>query len=153
METALGRKVILAVLKTAAFRPPPIPSVYMVEELEGPPDSGASSAPILMVGRTRYAVIGEELIGSREPPQEPCLNISEDFVMFPSRRRDRGRPVLFLLPPVPFPELEERRAAFRITNIVSASPCSTADDHLRGLCGFSTDNRLGTLIVAFDPLE
>ena len=157
IEEVLGRRHACVLIKTGAFRPPPMPSVLMVEEMPPLDESSTVDQPgredlshLLAVGNSRYHIIGEELIGSPAHGAEEILWISESFIMFPGRRTDPGKPALFLLPPVPFPELQHRCAELGIQGIASCSPSSPADDYLRKVYGFHTDKSLGSLLVGFD---
>ena len=60
-------------------------------------------------------------------------------------------PCTFILPPIPFPELETRRGDLAIADIVSVSPSLAVDMHLREVCGFPKTNDLATLLIGFNP--
>jgi hypothetical protein len=145
IETALTREWVYVLLKTGNFRPPPSPTVLMVEE------SDDSDGPYCITfGEKSYRVIGEELFDSKKEFKEETCRISDTFLMFPARRKAVDKPALFILPPILFPELEKRKIELGIKDIVSASPCSTADDYLRDICSLSQNKELGTLIVSFN---
>ena len=145
IETALTREWVYALLKTGDFRPPPSPTVLMVEE------SDDNDGPYcITLGEKSYRVIGEELFDSKKEFHEETCRISDTFLMFPARRKAVDKPALFILPPIPFPELEKRKIELGIKDIVSASPCSPADDYLRDICSLSQNKELGTLIVSFN---
>ena len=144
VQSALKRDETIVVLKTRLFRPPPIPTVLMTEELS------EKSKDALHFNGKFYGVIGEELIDDSRTDLGEAMYISKDFVMFPKRRRDPKRPALFILPPVPFPELEMNKQALSIGEIISASPSTLTDRTLRQIFGMSLDESLATLIVAFN---
>ncbi len=72
--------------------------------------------------------------------------------MFPERRTGTGVPCFFLLPPIPFPELECRQQELGIRHILSVSPSLAVDMYLRGLFGFARTNDLATILVGFDTV-
>ena len=145
MREALEREHTVAVLKDSAFRPPPIPTIYLVEESGGPPVPES----LLLEGRNLH-IIGEELLDGSVPRAPGGVMISDTFVMYPERRRDPSRPAWFLLPPVPFPELESSSCAMGIRRVVSSSPSARADEVVRRMCGFPSDPALATLLIGFD---
>ena len=146
VQSAAGRAETLVVLKDASFRPPPTPTVYMVEELDG---TTPGPHELCIEGR-RYRVIGEEIIGDRDVSAEQAIFLAETFAMFPERRTGRGVPCLFILPPLAFPELDERRCELGIADVVSNSPSIAADGYLREKYDFPRGNHLATLLVGFN---
>lgn len=146
VQSAAGRAETLVVLKDASFRPPPTPTVYMVEEFDGT----AHEPHELCIEGRRYRVIGEEIIGNRDFSAEEAVFLAETFAMFPGRRTGRGVPCLFILPPLAFPELDERRCELGIADVVSNSPSIAADGYLREKYDFPRGNHLATLLVGFN---
>jgi hypothetical protein len=140
-----ARDACFVLLKTGTFRPPLAPSLYMVEEGGAP---GGNHA--LTVAGKQYTIVGEELTGSLEKYSEPVIPLEQSFVMFPERRRSPTVPCFFLLPPLPFPELEAVSAEMGLRQIMSISPSLASDAYLREAFGFSPSNNLATLLVGFD---
>jgi hypothetical protein len=139
------RAACFAVLKDGFFRPPPTPTVFLVEE------GGPRGSPhALEVGGELYTVVGEEVMPGQAESAEPMVRIEESFVIFPDRRRDPHRPCFFLLPPIPFPELERRGEGLGIGEVISVSPSLAADAHLRTSLGYPATNALATLLVGFN---
>ena len=134
-----------ALLKDSGFRPPRIPTVYLVEE-----DAPEGCAHVLTIAGRRYAVVGEEVMGGDGPYSETVIPLEGSFVIFPDRRRGAGVPCMFLLPPISFPELEEEAALMGISDIVSISPSLATDGLLRDSFGFPLTNDLATLLVGFN---
>jgi len=149
VQSAAGRAETFVVLKDASFRPPPTPTVYMVEELDGAAHEPREPHELCIEGR-RYRVIGEEIIGNRDFSAEEAVFLAETFAMFPERRTGRGVPCLFILPPLAFPELDERRCELGIADVVSNSPSIAADGYLREKYDFPRGNHLATLLVGFN---
>ncbi len=143
---AAGREETLIVLKDARFRPPATPTVYMVEELDG----AVPGPHELCIEQRRYRVIGEEIIGDPSQYGGEAIFLADTFAMFPERRTGRQVPCLFILPPLPFPELDARGVELGIVDVVSISPSIAVDDYLRETYGFPQTNDLATLLVGFN---
>ena len=137
------RDACFVLLKDGGFRPPSIPTVYLVEKGAA---EGADNA--MTVEGQRYAVVGEEVVPSHTPYGEPTIPLDDSFVIFPKRRSGPGVPCSFILPPIAFPELEHRAETLGIRDIISISPSLAADTWLREAFGFPPTNRLATLLVA-----
>ncbi len=122
----LSRTRVVCIFKDARFRPPPEPTVLLVDE----------------VG----TVLGRELVAGESPPANRRVAfLGKDFVLF-AGARPRG-PYRFLLPPVPFPELE---AVGGVLHVVSASPDTPQDDYLRGRLGVPPGKEHASILIGFD---
>ncbi len=161
VRCAASRAEAFVILKDASFRPPGMPTVYLVEEAADglPPGPGQPTVPFqLLVEGRLYRVIGEELQaeagGPGQAPGRPrpgdAVYLADTFAMFPERRTGARVPCFFLLPPIPFPELERRQGELGIARIVSVSPSLGVDMYLRGLHGLDRSNDLATILVGFD---
>jgi hypothetical protein len=148
----IGKKeVCFALLKTAAFRAPQAPTVYMVEEAAVADQLGVERAGhAFTVAGKRYKIVGEEVTDGLEKYSEPIIPLETSFVMFPGRRSGPRVPCFFLLPPLPFPELEPVSGELGLREIISVSPSLVSDAFLREAFGFSPSNSLATLLVGFD---
>jgi hypothetical protein len=150
IREVVRREHIFLFLKDKRFRPPPCSTIYLVEEPEETTEPAAES---VTCGGKRYPIIGEEVIDKNKTYEEEHMFFQEGFVMFPKRRRNRHNvPSHFLIPPVPFPELEEKKDYFSIKNIMSVSPSTTCDDFLRQQYNFSKEPKYATILVGFDGL-
>ncbi len=151
LREVLGRGEVVVLLKDHHFREPPGPTLYLVED--GAPTDGA---PCVAAGGGRYRIIGEERFPSSPPIREKTLSLSSTFVLFPGRRSSAATPTFFLLPALPFPELEGEGApggALRpsgIRRVASISPSTAVDIFLRERCRLPPDGSLATLLVGFD---
>jgi hypothetical protein len=117
----------------------------MVEE------SGDSmSNNVINVAGKRYTVVGEEVTEDIDKYSEPVIPLERSFVMFPKRRSNPQAPCFFLLPPLPFPELEAVAGELGLREIISISPSIASDAYLREAFGFPSSNSLATLLVGFD---
>jgi hypothetical protein len=134
-----------AILKDGRFRAPKSPTVYLVEQ-----DIRGDAAHSLEVEGVRYAVVGEEVVEGHADYAEPVIPLESSFVMFPERRSGPGVPCSFMLPPLPFPELEREAAALGISGIISISPSLAADGFIRDTFHFPVANALATLLVGFN---
>ncbi len=148
IRMVLKCNTVFAVLKDSSFRQPPGATVFMVED-HNIDDKGPENT--LTVDNKKYRIIGEELIGKKTQNDEPTMFISDDFILYPGRRKGRAKkPAYFLIPPIEFPELEAVKDSFKIENIISVSPSTMADDYIRELCSFSLSEKLATILVGFD---
>ena len=139
---------VFAILKDASFRPPPGATVFMVEDQE---TFNKKADHLLKIKNKKYCIIGEELIGKQPPEDEEYMFISNDFILYPGRRKGRAKePAYFLIPPIGFPELEAVKNTLKIENIISVSPSTMADDYIRKLCGFSLTEKFATILVGFN---
>ena len=147
VEDAAARDVVFAVLKDREFRPPPAPTVYMVEESDG---AGVPPEQLIRNGERIFRILGEEVLPGRGPYAERIVSLADSFVMFPQRRCSARKPSYFLVPALGFAELEEAGQRLGIARVFSISPSAPADALLRQLCGFPEDPELATLLVGFD---
>jgi hypothetical protein len=139
------RDACFVLLKTGAFRAPLVPSLYMVEE--GGQPGGKHQ---LAVAGKQYTIVGEEATRKIEEYSEQVIPLDGSFVMFPGRRGSPTVPCFFLLPPLPFPELDAVSAELGLQDVLSVSPSLVSDAYLRETFGFPPSNTLATLLVGFD---
>ncbi len=127
MET-LKREHIACILKDKTFRAPPHSTVLLVDE-DG-------------------ATIGRELLPGEKVPKDKAdraIMIGKDFVVFYVKGAGKG--ARFVLPPVPFKEIEELDGTLRT---VSSSPSTAGDYFLRSKAGLKDDPRLASILIGFD---
>ena len=129
IQDCLSRRHVACIVKDSTFRPPPAPTVVLVDE-DGD-------------------IVGRELIGGEEPeagPGQKLIFLGKDFVIFyDSKKSSRTR---FVLPPIDF---EEVRLTPGVTNVCSSSPSTDGDVYLRRSAGLPDDPTLATILVGFDP--
>ena len=122
----LARERVLCVFKDASFRPPPGPTVLLVDEAG--------------------TVLGRELVAGESPPGDRRVAfLGKDFVLF-SGTRPKGS-YRFFLPPVRFPELEDLA---RVERVVSASPDTPQDDLLRDRKRVPLGHAYASILVGYD---
>jgi hypothetical protein len=124
----LSRAHVACIVKDKTFRPPPKATVVLID------DSGRE--------------IGRELLPGEEPEKRPgqkLLWLSKDFVIYyDGRRAGHSR---FVLPPVPFREVEEYPGTARVC---SSSPSTLADVLVKRAAGLEDDPKLATVLIGFD---
>ena len=124
----LARDRVACIVKDTSFRPPPRATVVLIDE-DG-------------------VVVGKELLPGETVKEEPgrkTLFLGKDFVIFHDGRS--GRNAKFILPPVPFAEVE---ALPFVDRVVSASPSTVGDLHIRRSAGLDDDPRLATVLIGYD---
>jgi len=143
----MGCDTVIAILKNTGFRPPPDSTVFLVEEIQ----ENDGKEYLLSVEEKDYRIIGEELINKKPPSDEDYMFISDDFVIYPDRRKNRsGNPAFFLIPPLGFAELEAVRDSLHISNIMSVSPSTMSDTYIREQYDFPPDTKLATILIGFN---
>lgn len=151
LKAVLEREEVWVLLKDTGFRLPPGKTVYLVEEAEEQERETREDRQFLRDGERLYRIIGEELFAGEEKPEEPHFLLSDGFALFTERRSGtRHRPAWFLIPPIAFPELEERKEELGIRNIVSVSPSAGSDMLLREMFGFDPSPRYATILIGMD---
>lgn len=122
----LSRQRALCFFKDATFRPPPEPTVLLVD------DAGT--------------VLGHELVAGDSPPaNRRVAYLGKDFVLYAGARPTGS--YRFLLPPVRFPELEDLPGVVRV---VSASPDTPQDAYLRARHGLPAGKEYASILVGYD---
>jgi len=118
---------VACIIKDKTFRGPPHPTVVLVN------DSGE--------------VIGRELLPGEKQPKGPgrILMLGQDFVVFADKRASKG--ARFVLPPVPFKEVEEMRGT---CSVISSSPSTPGDFFLRKKVRIEDDPKLASILIGFD---
>jgi hypothetical protein len=128
IEECLNRENIYCIIKDGRFRPPPEPTVLLVGDEE--------------------LIMGKEIIPTDQTDyhqMEDAVFLSEDFVLFKNiRPKDKE---YFLMPPVPFPEVEGIDGA---SEVVSCSPSGLGDQFLRASHGMEDDPSLASVIIGFN---
>jgi len=118
---------VACIIKDKTFRGPPHPTVVLVN------DSGE--------------VIGRELLSGEKQPKGPgrTLMLGHDFIVFADKRASKG--ARFVLPPVPFKEVEGMRGT---CSVISSSPSTPGDFFLRKKARIADDPKLASILIGFD---
>ena len=149
MTSVLSRNEVWVMLKDTRFRPPPRPTVYMVEELG---DKKAPQEQIIAVEGKTYRILGEEVLPGCSSVSDDARPIGDGFVFYPRRRKNPKIPSYFLIPPIEFEELEGMREQLGIDNVVSVSPSTLTDQHIRVELGYPLDDAYATILIGFDTV-
>ena len=147
IRSVLARKEVWVILKDRHFRPPPRPTVYLVEEL---PDGEIPADDVLTAEGRGYRILGEEVLPGTGRLPENARQIGDGFVFFPDRRSSSKIPSYFMIPPIEFPELDDAGAQLSITRVVSVSPSALADQFIRNTFEFPPDETCATILIGFD---
>lgn len=128
VEEVLAREVALCLFKAPGFRPPPEPTLLLVDEAGN--------------------VLGREVVpgqASSPPEGRRFAYLGKDFILY-GDVKPQGR-LRFSLPPVRFPELE------RVADVawsVSASPDTPQDEYLKDRFRVPRGNELASILVGYD---
>jgi hypothetical protein len=133
LKECLEREFCLAIFKNIEFRYPPLPTVLLVTD--------------------KGRILGQELISNEEKKKykdrSDVYFLSTDFIFFKSNKSSVATGIekeFFLLPSIPFPELEEISG---ISDVTSCSPSTMGDSYLKDKYGYLQDPNIATIIVGF----
>lgn len=133
LKECMKRQYVLVLLKNCDFR-------------------SASNSTILLV-TDKGRILGRELLSPAEREKYQCRKdiyfLSNDFVLFKSDKTAVGTPgekQFFILPPIPFPELDPIED---IEDIVSCSPSTKGDYFLKNKYNYPDDPKFATILVGF----
>jgi len=128
VAATLGHDRVICLFKDASFRPPPAPTLLLVDA----------------VG----TVVGEESIPgvpASRPEGGRVELLGRGFVLWSSVRAQS--PLRWCLPPVPFPELADVPG---VSNVDSGSPDPVQDQYLRERFRIPGEVRCGSVLVGYD---
>ena len=133
LHECMSKEFCLVLLKTEEFRIPSEPTVLLVT------DSGQ--------------VLGQELISPEDREKyaqnDNVIFLSNNFIIFKPDNINRsavGEKQSFILPAIPFPELDD---IMTISDVVSCSPSTLGDAYIKNKYNYPDDPHLATIIVAF----
>ncbi|RAP53436.1 MAG: hypothetical protein BZ138_00890 [Methanosphaera sp. rholeuAM270] len=142
VHECLSREYTVAIIKTATFRPPPTPTVQLVDN--------------------RGNILGEEIVNNEQKKKheanENATFVTPDFVLTQDPKElekdlksevleKQGAKQAFVLPPVPFVEVEELEDT---CDVVSSSPDPLADLYIKEYFNFEDDAKLASILVGFN---
>ncbi len=109
--------------------------------------------PTVLLVTDKGRILGQELLSPKEKAiyqdRGDVHFLSADFVLFkPDKTLDRtlNEKEFFVLPPVPFPELEELD---EVSEVTSCSPSALGDNYLKVKYNYPQDPSIATIIVCF----
>ena len=111
------------------------------------------SGPTLFLVTEDGKILGHDIFTEEEKEKykndEQAYFLSDDFVIFKKYTKNRDlkpKKQYFILPPIPFPELNKFET---ITDIVSSSPSAESDMYLKRKYGVPEDPKIATIIISF----
>ena len=125
---ALTRDHVIAIIKDPRFRPPPEPTVLLMD------DNGD--------------ILGTEVFPftiNKYLNRDDVVWLSDAFVMFPLVQGHGGEK--FVMPPVSFPELNPSNGC---KDVISCSPAPTCDLLMRKHYDYPDDPKLASVLIAFN---
>ena len=133
IQECFKRDVSFVIFKKGFFRPPPSPTMLLIFDGE---------------------VLGHDIFSDEEKERfrndEDVRFLSDDFIIYEdvlnNHNLEKGNEY-FVLPPVPFPELE---SFDYISDVISSSPSTASDEYLKEEYGFSQDSSIATIFVSFN---
>lgn len=129
---ALKRDKVICIVKDPRFRPPPEPTVIL-ESSDG-------------------KVMGIEVFPNTSKEyrnREDVVWLSDGFVVFPDVKPGENNDESFIMPPVPFPELNESNGC---KDVISCSPAPTCDKMIRESHGMKDDGKLASILIAYNEI-
>jgi hypothetical protein len=136
LSECLNKDFCLVLLKTEEFRIPSESTVLLVTD--------------------RGRILGQELISPEDNKKyannDNVVFLSNNFIIFKPDNiaRRAGEKELFILPAIPFPELDD---LVTISDVVSCSPSTLGDAYIKNKYNYPDDPHLATIIVAFSKKE
>lgn len=130
---ALKREKVICIIKDPRFRPPPEPTVKLMS------DDGK------VMGVEVFPETSKEFSS-----RDDVVWLSDNFVVFPGILPDKRSKEIFVMPPVPFPELNESNGC---KDVVSCSPAPTCDKMIREWHGLEDNSKLASVLVAFNRIN
>lgn len=142
VHECLNREYTVAIIKTATFRPPPTPTVQLVDN--------------------HGNILGEEIVSAEQKQKHEANKnttfVTPDFVLtqnpkdiennLKSERLEKNpSKQAFVLPPVQFIEVEELEDT---CDVVSSSPDPLADIFIKNYFNFEDDAKLASILVGFN---
>jgi len=128
LEEATKRDHVICIVKDITFRPPPEPTVFMLDE-EG-------------------TILGTEVLPGEHQKFKDMDNVMflcQDFVVFTDKKQKTRE--YWMMPPVSFPELTTIKG---VTEVVSCSPSPPSDIVIKTNYGLVDDPKLATILVGFN---
>ena len=132
VQECFKRDVCFVIFKKGYFRVPPTPTVLLTFDGE---------------------ILGHDVFDPEDKKKfrddEDIMFLSDDFVIFKdvlnNYNLEKGNEY-FVLPPVPFPELDP----FKLDGVVSSSPSTKSDEYLKNKYSYGDDSSIATIIVSFN---
>ncbi len=127
---ALTRESVICIIKDPRFRPPPEPTVVLLS------DKGD------IMGTEVFPFTAKQYM-----KREDVVWLSDAFVLFPDVKTVGGE--RFIMPPVSFPELNEKNGC---KDVISCSPAPTCDLMMKNYYKYDDDPKLASVLVGFNRI-
>lgn len=132
IQECFKRDFCFVIFKKGYFRVPPTPTVLLTLDGE-------------ILGHDIFTCEDKEKFSQ----DEDTMFLGDDFVIFKdvlhNYNLEKGTEY-FVLPPVPFPELD----ALNLDDVVSSSPSTSSDEYLKNKYSYGDDSSIATIIVSFN---
>jgi len=128
VSRCLKRKHVACIIKDRQFRAPPHATVCLIDENE------------IVIGRELLP--GEKVASTKK---RKIIMLGNDFVVF--FEKGTGKGAHFVLPPVPFPEVERLDG---VKSACSSSPSTAGDYYIRKRAKLDDDPKLASILIGFD---
>jgi hypothetical protein len=128
LEETMKRDHVVCIIKDVTFRPPPEPTVYMIDD-EG-------------------EILGTEVLPGEHKMYKEMPNVMflcQDFIVFTDKKQKSREH--WMMPPVSFPELT---TIIGVTEVVSCSPSPPSDMIIKANYGLEDDPKLASILVGFN---
>lgn len=133
IQECFKRDCSLVIFKKGFFRPPSTPTLLLIFDGE---------------------VLGHDIFTDEQKEKyqndEDVKFLSDDFIIFEdvlhNHNLEKGNEY-FVLPPVPFPELDDFD---NLSDVVSSSPSTASDEYLKEEFGYGQDSSIATIFVSFN---
>ena len=127
---SLKRECVICIIKSQ-FRPPPEPTVVL------------RSGDGKIIGEEVFPWTRDKYLGRTD-----IVWLFDSFILFPNVEANGGE--YFVMPPIPFPELNEGNGC---RDVISCSPAPTCDKMIREYANLPEDTHLASILVAFNRTD
>lgn len=136
LQECFKRDKSIAIFKRGYFRNPSTPTLLLTFDGE---------------------ILGHDIFKKEDKEKyendEDVMFLSDDFIIYrdvlQNQNLKKGNE-LFILPSVPFPELEVLE---NLSDIISSSPSTFSDEYLKKEYGYEGDSSVATIIVSFNIIN
>lgn len=128
LEETTKRDHVICIVKDVTFRPPPEPTVFMLDE--------------------EQTILGTEVLPgehARYREMDNVMFLCQDFVVFTDKKQKTRE--YWFMPPVSFPELTTIKG---VSDVVSCSPSPPSDIVIKTNYDLEDDPKLATILVGFN---
>jgi hypothetical protein len=128
LEETTKRDHVICIVKDVTFRPPPEPTVFMLDE--------------------EQTILGTEVLPGEHAKYRDMDNVMflcQDFVVFTDKKQKTRE--YWFMPPVSFPELT---VIDGVSEVVSCSPSPPSDIVIKTNYNLEDDPKLATILVGFN---